>query len=174
MERERKKTARRTSYVIKRKKLTALILISGLVFTGAVTYNLGENGPVVLQRENRIENPGFLPLVYVFTPGYPEQKFGIDSWYGVVSPVNKTLVTAVENTPAKISSVPYILPVFWIISLAGISPYLPAAAGIAAYTAVFTLLLFPLWYRRSTIVGRRKRIRFNRLFAKWKRTLHIG
>jgi signal peptidase I len=172
IERERKKTARRTFYVIKRKRLAALILISCLVFTGTVIYNLGENGPVALQRENRIQNHGFLPLVYVLTPGYSEQKFDIDSCYGVVSPINETLVTAAENTPAKISSVPYILPVFWIIALTGISPFLPAVAGIVAYTTVFTLILFPFWYRKSTIIGRRKKIRFNRLFAQWKRTLH--
>jgi len=174
IEKERKKTDRRTPYVIKRKRLAALILISGLVFTGIVTNNLGENGPLVLQRENRIENPGFLPLVYVFTPDYSEQKFDINPWYGVIPPVNNTFVTAVENMPSKISSVPYIMPVFWIITLAGISPYLPAATGIVAYTIVFTLLFFPFWYKKSIIVGRRKRIRLSRLNAKWKRILHIG
>ena len=174
VERERKKMDRRTSYVIKGKRLTALILISGLVFTGLATYNLGENGHVILERENKVENTGFLPLVYVLTPDDLDQKFAIHSWYGVVSPANETQVTAPENTPAKISSVPYILPVFWIIALAGIDPYLPAAAGIVAYTSAFTLLLFPLWYRKSTIGVRMKRMRFYRLFAQWKRTLHLS
>jgi signal peptidase I len=174
VERERKKEARRTSYVVKGKRLAALVLIGWLVSTGIVLHNLGENGPVVLEKENTVENPGFLPLVYVLTPNYPEQKLAINSWYGVVSQANETQITAPENIPAKISSVPYILPVFWIIALAGINPYLPAAAGIAAYTSVFALLLFPLWYRKSTIGRRGKKIRFRRLLTQWKRTLHFG
>ena len=174
VERERKKIAQRTSYVIKGKRLAALILISGFVFTGVVAHSLGENGSVVLAKENTVDNPGSLPLVYILTPEDLEQRLAINSWYGVVPPVNTTQVIAPENMPAKISSAPYILPVFWIIALAEIHPYLPVAGGVVLYTSVFTLLLVPLWYRKSTIGGRRKRIRFHRLFAQWKRTLHLA
>jgi signal peptidase I len=174
VEKERKKAARRTSIVIKGKRLAALILISGLVFAGIVTFNLGENGSVILQSENTVDNPGFLSQVFILTPDNSEQTLSIHPWYGVVPPANKTQVTAPENTPAKISSVPYILPIFWIIMLAGVNPYLPAAVEIAIYTSAFILLLLPLWYRKSTIGGRRKRIRLNRRIAQWKRTLHIG
>ena len=173
IERQQKKSARRTFYFVKGKRLAVFILISGLVFTGIIVHNLGSNGAVILKTENRIENSGFLPLVYVFTPDDPTQKFAIESWYGIVSPANETKVVAPENMPAKISSVPYILPVFWIIGLAAINPYIPAVAAIMAYTSVFTLLLFPLWYRKSAIGRRKKRIRFRRLFAQWKRTLQL-
>ncbi len=173
IEREQKKSARRTSYAVKGKRLAAFILISGLAFTGIIINNLGYNGPVILDKENTVENSGFLPLVYVFTSGDSEQRFNIESWYGVVSPANETKVVAPENMPAKISSVPYILPVFWIISLAEIDSYLPAVVGIVVYTSVFTFLLFPMWYTKSVIGRRRKRIRFHRLFAQWKRTLQI-
>jgi signal peptidase len=173
VERERKKASRRTSYIVKGKRLEAIVLIGGLVFTGIVACNLGENGPVILERENTIDNSGFLSQVFVLTPDNFEQKFSIHPWYGVVSPANKTQVTVPENTPAKMSSVPYILPVFWIIMLAEINPYLPVAAEIAVYTSVFTLLFLPLWYRKSTI-GKHKKIRLRRMFALWKRTLHFG
>lgn len=174
VEKERKKAARRTHYKIKGKRLVTLILISGLIFTGIVEYNLGNNGPVTLGGENTIKNPGFLSQVFIFMPDNSEQMLSIHPWYGVVPPANRTQVTAPENTPAKISSVPYILPVFWIIMLAEINPYLPAIAEIAIYTSAFILLFFPIWYRKSTVGGRRKKTTFKRKFAKWKRTLHIG
>lgn len=173
IEREQKKSARRTSYAVKGKRLAAFILISGLVFSGIIMHSLGSNGPVILEKESTVENSGFLPLVYVFTPDDLKQKFAIEPWYGVVSPANETKVVAPANMHAKISSVPYILPVFWIIALAEIDPYLPAVVGILAYTSVFTFLLFPMWYAKSVIGKRRKRIRFYRLFAQWKRTLNI-
>jgi signal peptidase len=54
-----------------------------------------------------------------------------------------------------ISSVPYILPVFWITSLAEINPYLPALTEIGLYTFCPVLILLPLWLRKS-VVGRKK------------------
>lgn len=173
VELERKKMARRISYIIKGKRLAAFIIISGLIFTGMVTLNLGENGPVVLEKENMIENSRSLPLVYVFTPDDSGQKIAINFWYGVVPPANETQVIAPENTPATISSVPYVLPVFWIIVLAGINPYLPAVVEIGLYTFLSTLLLIPLWYPKSSIGRKSKKIKARRLVAQWKRTFHL-
>jgi len=145
VEREQKKAVRRTSYIINGKRLTALIFITGFIFTGVFLQNLGGNGPVVLEEENTVKNLGVLSAVYVFIPTDPEQKFAIEPWYGVVPSANSTQVIAPENTPAKLSTVPYILPVFWITALAGINPYFPIAAGILLYVSVFTLLMFPFW-----------------------------
>jgi signal peptidase len=173
VEREKKKAARKTFYKIKGMRLTALILISGLVFAGIVASNLGQNGPAVLERENKIGNSGFLPIVYAITPDTSEQKLTIHRWYGVISPANESQVTAPDNTPVQISSAPYILPVFWIIALAEINPYLPAFAEIVLYTSVVTLILLPIWYKKSTRGKHKKRISFRRRFAQWKRTLHV-
>lgn len=171
IEQEQKKLTRKISHTFKLRRLAAFVLISGLAFTCIIMYNLGSNGPIILEKENTIKNPGFLPLVYVLASDDPKQKFSIDSWYGVVSPAHETKVVAPENLPAKISSVPYILPVFWIIALSAINPYIPATATIVAYTSAFTLLFFPLWYRKSVIRRHKKRTRVRRLFARWKRTL---
>lgn len=173
VERKRKKTMKRTFYAVKGKRLAALILINGLVFTGIVVHNSEENEPVILEKENTVENSGFLSMVYIFTPEDSKQTLAIDHWYGVVSQNNETQVIAPENTPAKLNIVPYILPVFWILELTRINPYLPAAAEIVIYTLIFTLLLLPIWYRKSTIGGHRKRIRFHRIFAQWKRTIRF-
>jgi signal peptidase len=94
VEKERKKIARRTSYVVKGNRLVTLIFISGLVFTGIVVNNLGENGHAVLGKEKTIENQGSLPLVYVLTPDDLRQRINIHFWYGVVAPDNGTQVTA--------------------------------------------------------------------------------
>jgi signal peptidase I, archaeal type len=169
VERERKKTTRRTFYAVKGKRLTAIVLISGLIFTGIIIQNLGENGPVILGKENTVENSGFLSMIYVFTPEDLNQTLAIDHWYGVVPRNNETQVIAPENTPAKLNTVPYILPVFWILELARINPDLPVTAEIVIYTSIFTLVLLPIWYRKSTIGGCKKRIRFHRMFARWKR-----
>ena len=173
VERERKKTSKRTFYAVKGQRLVALILINGLVFTGIIICNSEENESVILKRENTVENSGFLSMVYVFTPDDPKQTLAIDHWYGVVPKNNETQVIAPENTTVKLNTVPYILPVFWILELTKINPDLPVAAEIVVYTSIFTLVLFPIWYRKSTIRGRRKRIRFHRMFAQWKRTLRF-
>jgi signal peptidase I len=173
VERERKKVARRTSYVIKGKRLVALILISGFVFTGIVAFNLGENGSVILQSENKIDNSGFLPIVYTITPNNSAQILDIHSWYGVLSPANESQVIAPENTAVLISTVPYILPVFWIVVLAKINPNLPAVAEIVIYTSAVILILSPIWYKKSIIGRHKKRTSFRRRLAKWKRTIYF-
>lgn len=172
VEKEQKKIARRTSYVVKGKRLAAFVLISGLIFTGVVAHNLGENGHVVLEKDTTIKNQGSLSQVYVLTPDDYEQRIAINFWYGVITPANETQVTVPEEIPAMISSVPYILPVFWIISLSEINPYFPALAEIGLYTCLSVLFLLPLWYRKST-VGRKRKIKFRRRFAQWKRTFHL-
>ncbi len=149
-----KKVSKRTFYSIRIKILAAVILTSGFFFTGVVIDNLGENGPTILQRENTIENSGFLPSVYVLTLKDSGHRLSVEPWYAVIPRNSDTHVTAPESTPATISSVPYILPVFWIILLAELNPYLPAVAEVVFYTFLFTLFLFPLWYRR-TVIGRK-------------------
>lgn len=177
-ERKKEKVSRRISFIIQGRRLAAVILVSGFIFTGIVMNNLGENGPVLLQKENTVENSCFLPSVCVFIPEASEQRFSIEPWYTVIPPNNEIQVTAPESMSATISSVPYILPVFWIISLAEINFYLPIVAEIVFYTSIFTLFLFPLWYRKITVGRKVKRIRFlqsqfYRLFLQWKRTLRL-
>jgi signal peptidase len=108
------------------------------------------------------------------TPDNSEIKFDIHSWYGVISPDNETKVIAPGKTSVQISTAPYILPVFWIIAFAEINPYLPAVAEIIIYTSIFTLILLPIWYKKTIRGNHKKKIRFHRLLAQWKRDLHIG
>lgn len=198
LEREQKKIAKKTYYKLEWRKLTQLILVSGLVFLGIVAFNLGDNGHIVLKSENKIDNSGFLPMVYTIKPDNPELMLDIYPWYGVLTPFNETkvneyevsapdgvvapstytqfneiVVTAPENTPAEISTVPYILPVFWIVELAEISPYLPAVAEILIYTSAFTLFLLPLWCKKKVRGRHKKKIGLKRTLALWKKTLNL-
>ena len=173
VEHERKKTERRISYKIKGMRLAALILIRGLIFSGIVACNLGNNEHVTLKWGNKVDNSRFISQVFVLTPDNSEQQFAIHPWYGIVSPANETHITAPYSTPAQISSAPYILPVFWIIALAGINPYLPAVAEIIIYTSIVILILLPFWYKKSFRGRHKRRISFKRRFAQLKRTLHV-
>lgn len=199
LEREQKKIAKKTYHIIKWEKLAQLILVSGLIFSGIVAFNLGENGHIVLKSENKIDNSGFLPMVYTIKPDNPEVKLDIYPWYGVLTPSNETkvneyqvsapegvvapstltqfneiVVTAPENTPATISTVPYILPVFWIVELAEVDPYLPAVAEILIYTSAFTLLLMPLWCKKVIRGRHKKKTGLQRTLAQWKRALNLS
>jgi signal peptidase len=188
VEHEQKKVARRTYSKIKGKQLLVLIPISGFIITGIVAFNMGENGPVVLESENKIDNPGFIPMVYVITPDNSEQMFDIKPWYGVIFKTNDSLITpqnvhvsqtnkmviAPENTHAQISTAPYILPVFWITVLAGVNPYLPAVTEILIYTSIVTLIMKPFWHKESRRGRTKKRISFKRRLAQWKRIIHFS
>lgn len=196
LEREQKKIAKKTYYKIEWRKLTKLILVSGLIFSGIVALNLEHNGHIVLKSENKIDNSGFLPMVYIITPDNPEMKLDIYPWYGVLTPFNETKVneyeasapegvvapstlaqfsevkvTAPENTPATISTVPYILPVFWIVEFAKISPYLPAIAEILIYISAFALILMPSWCKKKVRGEHKKKTGIQRKLAIWKRAL---
>ncbi|AKB78370.1 Signal peptidase I [Methanosarcina horonobensis HB-1 = JCM 15518] len=172
-ENKKEKISRRISFTIRGKRLATVVLVSGFIFTGTILSNLGENGPAVLQKENTVESSYFLPSVCVLLPEDSKNRFAIEPWYAVIPPYSEILVNAPENMRVKISSAPYILPVFWVISLAEINPYLPVVAEIVFYTSIFTLSIFPLWYRKIELGRKVKRGRFNRLFFLWKRKLNL-
>jgi signal peptidase len=71
------------------------------------------------------------------------------------------------------SMTPVMLPVYWIIALSEINPYLPALAEVVLYTCLSSLLLLPLWYRKSVVGRKSKKVKFRRLVAQWIRTLHL-
>ncbi len=176
IEHEKKKASRRTFYKIKGKKLAGIVLIGLLIPVILVQPNIGDSGNSMLETENTVENSGSLPSVLVVIPEDPQQRYSIEPWYMVISPYNSTQITTHEQMPATISSVPYILPVFWIIALAEVNPYLPAVAELVIYTSIFTLLLFPLWCRK-VVHGEhksKKKASFRRSIRQWRRVLRLA
>jgi len=156
----KKKVSRRVYFMIKWKRLIAIVLVSGFVFSGIATINLGETGSMFLQGNNKVENSGFLPSICVLLPEDSKNRLVIEPWYAVIPPNCEIQVIAPKNMHVTISSAPYILPVFWVISLAEINPYLPMVAEIVLYTSIFTLFMFPLWYRKIVLGKKIKRMRF--------------
>ncbi|WP_440947272.1 signal peptidase I [Methanosarcina sp. T3] len=167
------KVSRRSYSMIMGKRLIAIFLASGFIFSGIAIINLGETGSMFLQKDNKVENTGFLPSVCVLLPEDYKNRFAIEPWYAVIPPNYEIQVIASENMHVTISSAPYVLPVFWIILLAEINPYLPAVAEIALYTSIFTVFMFPLWYRKIVLGRKIKRMRYKRLLMLWKRTLNL-
>lgn len=167
------KISRRSYFMIMWKRLIAIVLVSGFIFSGIATISLGETGSMFLHEDNKVENTGFLPSVCVLLPEDSENRLAIEPWYSVIPPNCEIQVIAPEDTHVKISSAPYVLPVFWVISLAEINPYLPVVAEIVLYTSIFTLFMLPLWYRKIVLGRKIKRMRFSRLLMLWKRTLNL-
>jgi signal peptidase len=171
-ENEQRKLSRRTFYRLEGKRLFLVLLTGGLFFTGLVLENIGETGSIVLEEQNVVENPGFLSGVHVLTPENLQQRLSIEPWYAVTPPKNATLVKAPEGTPVTISSVPYILPVFWIVTLSELNPFYPSVAEILIYTCIFMLFMLPFWYKKSVYGQCNIRIRVNRALRQWRRTFH--
>ena len=169
-ENDQRKLSRRTFYRLKEKRLFLVLLAGGLFFTGLVLENAGENGSLVLKEQNVVENPGFLSGVYVLTPENLQQRLSIEPWYAITPSMNATLVKAPEGTPVTISSVPYILPVFWIVILSELNPFYPQLAEILIYTFIFTLLMLPFWYQKSVYGQQNLRIRVKQALRQWRRT----
>ncbi|AKB35718.1 Signal peptidase I [Methanosarcina siciliae C2J] len=167
------KVSRRSYSMIMGKRLIAIFLVSGFIFSGIAIINLGETGSIVLQKDNKVENAGFLPSVCVLLPEDSKNRFAVEPWYALIPPNSEIQAIAPGNMNLTISSVPYVLPVFWVISLAEINPYLPVVAEIALYTSIFTAFMFPLWYRKIVLGRKIKRMRYKRLLMLWKRTLNL-
>lgn len=172
IEYNKKKASRRSYFMIAGKRLTAIVLVSGFIFSGVAIINLGETGSMFLQGDNKVENTGFLPSVCVLLPEDSQNRLTIEPWYSVIPPNCEIQVIAPENMHITISSAPYVFPVFWVISLSEINPYLPVVAEIVLYTSIFTLFMFPLWYRKIVLGRKIKRMRFSRLLMLSKRTLN--
>lgn len=139
-ERQQKKLLRRTGYYIN-EKILVLIMITTLIISWCAVSSLS-----YITNDNTIDNKDKVPLVYV-SPVEGKQR--TSNWYGIVEPMNKTTV----QTHNKVSVVPYVLPVYWIIKFNEVDPLLPMIGEILIYTIGSIVLATPLWYRKK-IAGR--------------------
>jgi signal peptidase I len=85
--------------------------------------------------------------------------------YGTVDPGESATIPITErNEFATFSKAPYLLPVFWIVGLAGVHPYLPAAAVATVPGTLIMLLLHPFWVREKYVKSRHQRRLIYRVF----------
>lgn len=149
IEKQNKKTIKKTLHIIKEHKLAKIMLISGIILSGLVIPNTRVIDQTIIDEDNTIHNSGYFPIVYISTSNdYTKH------WYGVATPANETLIEKSESTSDKIISVPYILPVYWLLIMAKINPYFPIVAEICLYALLITFITVPLWYQK-TIIGKR-------------------
>ena len=154
IEKLNKKTTRKTLHVIKEHKLARIVLIGGIILSSLVISNVRVNDQTIIEQDSTIHNSGYFPIFYMSTSNdYTKH------WYGVATSANKTLIEKSENASDKIISVPYILPVYLLLTMTKINPYLPIIAEICLYTLLITLITVPIWYQKIIIGKRSKKIK---------------
>jgi signal peptidase I len=145
IEKWNKKTLKKTLHVINGHKLTKIMLISCIILSGLIVPNARLNNQTVIERSDIIRNSGYLPMVYILA-----HNDYIHRWYGIVPPANETRIKLSENTH-EIISIPYILPVYWLLIMANINPCLPIISEVGLYTLLITFITVPLWYKKIVI-----------------------
>ena len=105
--------------------------------------------------KQEIKNNGLIPCVIVSSPA------GNGKISHQVLPTGNVTEIEIETeagdeTSASISSAPYIMPVFWIVQLASINPFLPALVTSLIPGFIISLIFYPVWLK-DTRKKRRKR-----------------
>lgn len=149
---ERKKERKgRTLTVINYKRLSAILFAGLLVFGMLFIPYLTGCGYTEVSKTERIENFKSLPGVFVFNPVDRADATMLRN-YAVLPGKSAGEVNmpadAKPKTMVAVSESPYILPVFWIIALAGINPYLPCVISILYPSILLALILSPLWIQK--------------------------
>ena len=151
IEKLNKKAVRKTLHTIKEHKLATVVLISGIILSSLIVPNARVNDQTIIEQDGTIHNSGYLPMVYISTHNdYTHH------WYGIVTPDNETQITKSEDARDQIISVPYILPVYWLLIIAKMNPYLPIVAETCFYTLLITFIAVPFWYKKI-VIGKRTR-----------------
>jgi signal peptidase len=162
----RDRRAMRAVYSIRYRRLGLILLLCSLPFwilsLPSLIGMIGAGDGAIYSPDATvdIQGAGWLPEVYVMEPldetGVPR--------YGLVTPGDTVSFTADEMASSgAFARAPHMIPVFWVILLADMHPFLPALVIAIIPGFVITLLLLPLWRRCSMIkkpVRRRIRVAF--------------
>ena len=149
-EEKKKKRKRRTLTVIKYRRLSAILFTGLLVFGWLFIPYLAGCGYTEVSKTERIENFESLSSVLVFNPVDRTDDVMLPN-YAVLpgkSAGEVSIPSAEPGTLVAVSESPYILPVFWIVALAGMNPYLPCMVSILYPSILLALILFPLWIQK--------------------------
>jgi signal peptidase len=168
-EKKKKKLSRHTSYSVQHKYPVFIVCISCIFFLLLLSPYFGGNGWFTLPNEYTKNNPGKLPSVLVLIPENGIQN-PLYPGYNVISPFNSTTVNLGQEAKTSVSFVPYILPVFWIISLSRLHPLMPVAFIFIFYTLLILLITLPLWYRKTV---KKKHISHRQKLSRLSSYLHF-
>ena len=149
----RDRTAMRAVYSIRYRRLGLIFLLFSLPFwfiAAPSLFGMIGNGGAAIYPEDAtvdIRGGGWVPEIYVLEP--PDES-GVPR-YGVIAPGDTVTLPPSEVASDAIARSPQVLPVFWVILLADLHPFLPALM-IAMVPGLFITLLFnPLWRTRSML-----------------------
>ncbi len=148
-EKNKRKIPRVPLYGIRSKRLAWIVSISIFILAVLMLPTAMESEHTNLESEYAIKNNGYSQSVFVITPDDISRRLSITPWYAVVPQNGDTMIRSDEQLQVDIVAVPYALPVFWIIKLAQMNPYLPFIATIGIYTTFIAFVSLPLWYQRS-------------------------
>lgn len=148
-EKNKRKISRVPLYSIQSKRLIRIVSLSILMLAVLMLPTTLESGHANLESKYVIKNNGNFQSVFVITPDDISQRLSITPWYAVVPQNGTNIIRSDEQLQADIVAVPYFLPVFWIIKLAQMNPYVPFIATIGIYTIFIAFVSLPLWYQKS-------------------------
>ncbi|BBL68718.1 signal peptidase I [Methanoculleus chikugoensis] len=134
--------------------LALFLLLTVPSLSGIQTYGSFSGSSVPQNGCITVEGRGLVPEAYLIcTPGV-----GGVPVYGIVQP-GETVSIPISGTEPEctVARLPYVLPVFWFVGLAGLNPYLPVLALAILPGAFLTLVLHPLWAEKKFVKLRRKR-----------------
>jgi len=187
-EREKRRKERRAIRIVNYKRFLMIFLFSTILFGAVSLPSLTGSGYVtdINVGTLKIENREALPGVCIFNIiNDPHGEISISPGYAVLPPKSDTEVeveimrdvhetdtggSGLEHEDALItvSKSPYIMPIFWIDTLAKINPYLPGLVSSTIPPVILTLMLFPIWFHRRV----KYKYKYRRhLFKKLKRRL---
>jgi len=185
-EREKRRAARRAIRIVNYKRFLMIFLFSTIIFGAVSLPSLAGSGYVtdINVGTLKIENSEALPGVCIFNIiNDPHGEISISPGYAVLPPKSDIEVEIIrgahetdtggsglehEDAFITVSKSPYIIPVFWIDTLAKINPYLPGLVSSTIPPVILTLILFPIWFQRRV----KYKYKYRRhLFKKLKRRL---
>lgn len=188
-EKEERRKKRKAIKVVHYKRFLMIFLFSTIVFGAVSLPSLAGSGYVTdinvgtLKIENREALPGVCTFAIL---NNPQGEISILPGYAVLPPKSDreveimrsahetaTGVSGLEHEDALItvSKSPYIMPVFWIYTLAKKNPYLPGLVSSTIPPVILTLMLSPIWFQRRVKYKYKPR---RHIFKKMKRRLLIA
>lgn len=165
---EKRRKERKKRIKVDYKKFLAIFLILSIPFLIISVPSLAMSGNVDVVdqtflkfEKQEIKNEGLVPCVLVFDS---DEKIVS---YTVLPRGNATEIEigaeTESETSTSISSAPYIMPVFWIVQLASVNPFLPALVISLLPAFIISLIFYPVWLKdirkRRKRKERRKRLR---------------
>ena len=147
-EKEKRREERKKRLKVDYKIFLSLFLLLSIPFfiLSAPSLAISGNGDITLNVEKyEIKNEGLIPCVLVFgTPGKIVP-------YAVVPTGNITEIKLESKTgnevSTPISQAPYIMPIFWIVQLAAMNPFLPALVAALIPPLIISLIFYPVWLK---------------------------